>query len=162
MLSSALCLRASTIDHLFDELLRLFSPPAPQPVCDLDALVKILLTPRRAEDDGEGELPLPEVEELAAEPPRFSPEDERFVTMFLEEIGAPGQRLSHMLELAARRGMSADLQTLVALEMLRAYGELPTSEALTVEPAGNLFDHAICHGDDLILTKSEGAEVARG
>ncbi len=162
VLSSALGLRASAIAQLFDEFLRIFSPPAPQPVCDLDALVAILLTPRRLEDDGDRELPLPEAEEVPAEPPRFSAEDERFVTMFLEEIGVPGQRLSQMLELAAQRGMSADLQTLVALEVLRAYGELPMNDALTVQPAGDLLQHDIFYGDDLILTESGHAEAAGG
>jgi hypothetical protein len=162
VLSSALCLPAATLDQLSGELIWLFSPPVPQPVCDLDALVEILLAPRRAGEDLEHELPFPDPEQIADEPPRFSPEDERFVTIFLEEVGAPGERLSHILELAARRGMSLDLQTLVALEVLHGYGELPINEAFTVQPAGNIFDHGICYGDDLILTASDTLEAAHG
>lgn len=162
VLSSALCLPATTVDQLSGELIQSFSPPAPQPVCDLDALVEILLSPRRAGDDLERELPLPDPEQIADETPRFSPEDERFVAMFLEKVGAPGERLSHILKLAAQSGMSTDLQTLVVLEVLHAYGEVPISDSLTVEPAGDVFDHGICYGDDLVLIESEVLEGARG
>jgi hypothetical protein len=133
-----------------------------QPLCDLDLLQDILLAPRRADDEEHEELQAPDTEEIAASQGRFSEEDVRFVQLFLDAEARGGCRLSDLLDVAARRGFSTDLQGLVALEVLREYGELTETGAISIDPANEIFENAVCYGDDLLLVDRLVEEVAGG
>ena len=162
VLFGALCLNESSASELLDDLLMVFSTPSPQTLCDLDLLQEILLAPRRAEDEEHEELQAPDTEEIATGEQRFSEEDVRFVQLFLDAESRGGRRLSDLLDVARQRGFSIDLQTLVALEVLREYGEPTGTGALSIDRADKDFENAACYGDDLLLVDRVAEEVAVG
>lgn len=126
---------------------------APRVMGPVDFIEMLLASPREFERP---ELPVPvvEMEEAGVAAPFFSEEDERTVSLALEN--APNEvRLSTLLGQHRLAGMSRHQRTLLYLKSLLWFGEEPDR----VELAGECFADDSFSGDDLVLRRFVAAST---
>jgi hypothetical protein len=152
VLRSSLMLAESRLDiETSWQLTAIFLPPSPPSIADGRRLIELLLAPPREYEGANSGLSEPEAEEMTQPADRFAEQDYRDADTLLEAAPADGALISDLLLKAKLSGLSNNVQSLIYLLTLRAYGETEENAEYSVNPADHCFTADAFWGDDLVI-----------